>query len=219
MRLGAVWLVLGLGLVLSNEGCKSKKSDVTPAPGASVDAAISAAPAAAPVPPAPAATPAARVPLPEGPVLAIQAGQGVGPIRIGATVKTIERLMEAPCEVKTADACRYVVRAVEFDLKDGVTERIVVHRKDRPAGIDAQGRPQAYGFFNGGIPPGVGLGMVPSAVLEILGKPVSSERVTVQNDNHTVDRDTYPGGLVLEYDEYTNGKVMLGGVIITQAKK
>ena len=78
---------------------------------------------------------------PKAPSLAIQAGQGVGPIRIGATVATIERLMEAPCEVKTESVCRYIRRAVEFDLdKNGFTERIVVHRHDRPAGPDAQRR-------------------------------------------------------------------------------
>ena len=76
-------------------------------------------------------------------MLAIQAGQGVGPIRIGATVATIERLMAAPCEVKTESVCRYIKRAVEFDLdKSGVTDRIVVHRHDRPAGPDAKGEPQ-----------------------------------------------------------------------------
>jgi hypothetical protein len=151
--------------------------------------------------------------------LAIQAGQGVGPIRIGATVATIERLMEAPCDVKTPEVCRYITRAVEFQLgKDGFTDRIVVHRHDRPAGLDAHGKPQLYGFFNGGIPPGAGLGMVPKAVLEIIGKPVSSERVNEKNPNNTIDRDTYPGGMVLEYDEYTNGRVMLGGVIITKKK-
>jgi hypothetical protein len=32
-------------------------------------------------------------------MLAVLAGQGVGPIRIGATVATIERLMELPGEV------------------------------------------------------------------------------------------------------------------------
>lgn len=123
--------------------------------------------------------------------------------------------MEAPCEVKTAEVCRYINRAVEFHLDDqGVTRQIVVHRKDRPAGLDVHGVPRAYGFFNGGIPPGVGLGMIPAAVLKMLGPPKSSERVTTENPNHTIDRDTYPGGLELEYDEYTNGKVMLGGVII-----
>ena len=153
-------------------------------------------------------------------MLAIQAGQGVGPIRIGATVATIERLMEAPCEVKTESVCRYIRRAVEFDLdKNGVTERIVVHRHDRPAGPDAKGEPQVYGFFNGGIPPGVGLGMIPKAVIDMLGPPKSSERVSTANDFDTVDRDTYPGGMVLEYDEYKkSGRVLLGGVIITKPK-
>jgi hypothetical protein len=213
---GQVSVVTALSVLGALSGCNSKK----PAPASAASAVTStSAPAsgAASIPPAvPAVTSSAQ--LPEGPVLAIQAGQGVGPIRIGATVATIERLMEAPCEVKTAEVCRYIVRAVEFHLnKDGFTDRIVVHRRDRPAGQDAHGKPQAYGFFNGGIPPGAGLGMVPKAVLEIIGKPLSSERVNEENPNHTIDRDTYPG-MVLEYDEYTNGKVMLGGVIIAKMK-
>jgi len=211
--IGQVSVVTGLLAWVALAGCNSKKSVPAGAPSArtGTSASASAAPAA------PIVTSAAQ--LPEGPVLAIQAGQGVGPIRIGATVATIERLMEAPCEVKTPEVCRYIVRAVEFHLnKDGFTDRIVVHRKDRPAGPDANGKPQAYGFFNGGIPPGAGLGMVPKAVLDIIGKPVSSERVNEENPNHTIDRDTYPGGMVLEYDVYTNGKVMLGGVIITKPK-
>jgi hypothetical protein len=150
--------------------------------------------------------------------LAIEAGKGVGPIRLGATVATIERLMAAPCEVKTPDTCRYIRRAVEFDLKDGATERIVVHRHDRPAGPDAQGRPQVYGFFNGGIPPGVGLGMLPSAVREILGEPLSVEKVTTPNDFDTIQRAFYPG-LELEFDRYKNGSLMLGSVIIAKPKK
>jgi hypothetical protein len=150
--------------------------------------------------------------------LAIEAGKGVGPIRLGATVATIERLMAAPCEVKTADACRYIRRAVEFDLKNGVTDRIVVHRHDRPAGPDATGQPQVYGFFNGGIPPGVGLGMLPSAVKELMGEPQRVEKVTTQNDFDTIERAFYPG-LELEFDTYKNGNVMLGGVIISKAQK
>jgi hypothetical protein len=158
------------------------------------------------------------VQLPEGPVLAIEAGKGVGPIRLGATVATIERLMAAPCEVKTVDACRYIRRAVEFDLKNGVTDRIVVHRHDRPAGPDAAGQPQVYGFFNGGIPPGVGLGMLPSAVKELMGEPLRVEKVTTQNDFDTIERTFYPG-LELEFDIYKNGKEMLGGVIISKGQK
>ena len=49
--------------------------------------------------------------------------------------------------------------------------------------------------------------------------PLVAERVTTANDFDTIDRDTYPGGMVLEYDEYKkSGKVMLGGVIISKPK-
>ena len=217
----ARWMLI---LVLASSGwsCKSP-SNTQPAPSASASLRSSAPTTATPsvaVSATGSPVPSSTVQLPEGPVLAIQAGQGVGPIRLGATVATIERLMGAPCEVKTESVCRYIRRAVEFDLdKNGVTERIVVHRHDRPAGPDAKGEPQLYGFFNGGIPPGVGLGMIPKAVIEILGPPISSERVTTANDFDTVDRDTYPGGMVLEYDEYKkSGRVMLGAVIITKPK-
>jgi len=216
MRSGVSWLFFGLGsfgLAVSLAACKSRSTAAADASPSS-SAPASAAPTVAQPPPTSSAQ------LPEGPVLAIQAGQGIGPIRLGATVATIERLMEAPCDVKTAEVCRYLKRAVEFQLDNsGVAVRIVVHRKDRPAGADAHGAQQAYGFFNGGIPPGVGLGMVPKAVLEILGQPQKSERVSTKNDFNTIDRDTYPGGMVLEYDEYSNGKVMLGGVIIERPKK
>lgn len=223
--------MLALALATLALSCKSRdKSEPAPAASsstnhvASAQAAVQAAPSASASPSAVASSEpptASTVQLPEGPVLAIQAGQGVGPIRIGATVATIERLMGAPCEVKTASVCRYIRRAVEFNLdKDGVTERIVVHRHDRPAGPDAKGEPQLYGFFNGAIPPGVGLGMIPKAVLEMLGPPLRSERVTTTNDFNTVDRDTYPNGMVLEYDEYKkSNRVMLGGVIITKPQK
>ena len=217
MRLRAACCLLGLSPIVVISGCKSHTSSQAPVtPSASVAATSDAPPAsvAAPVAPAPTRT----VQLPEGPVLAIEAGKGVGPIRLGATVATIERLMAAPCEVKTPDVCRYIKRAVEFDLKAGVADRIVVHRHDRPAGPDAKGQPQVYGFFNGGIPPGVGLGMLPSAVKEMMGDPLSVEKVTTQNDFDTVQRAFYPG-LELEFDRYKNGTVMLGAVIIAKEKR
>jgi hypothetical protein len=221
MRSCTVRLLVALAISASAGGCKSEKAQ--PAAVASAAAAVTAsAPIAAAPPSAPLApAPTSSVQMPEGPQLAILAGQGVGPIRIGATVATIERLMEAPCEVKSASVCRYIRRAVEFHLdKNGVTEKIIVHRHDRPAGPDAKGEPQVYGFFNGNIPPGAGLGMIPKAVIEFLGPPVSSERVTTANDFDTVDRDTYPGGMVLEYDEYKkSGRVILGAVIITKPQK
>jgi hypothetical protein len=221
MSLRAVLFVLGFGIVSSLLGCKGdRKSDNS---GKAVSAAVapstSAAPAAtASTAPAPAPPPMGTVQLPEGPVLAIDAGKGVGPIRLGATIATIERLMAAPCEVKTETVCRYIVRAVEFELKNGVTDRIIVHRHERPAGPDAHGVPQEYGFFNGGIPPGVGLGMVPSAVLKFLGPPESVENITTQNENGTIQRASYPG-MVLEFDKYKNGSVMLGAVIISKPQK
>jgi hypothetical protein len=207
-------------MVASAWGCKSP-AKTEPSAAASVSARATASAPNAPAASAPAApTPTSTVQLPEGPLLAIQAGQGVGPIRIGATVATIERLMGVPCEVKTESVCRYIRRAVEFNLdKNGVTERIVVHRHERPAGPDAKGEPQVYGFFNGNIPPGAALGMVPKAVLDLIGPPLRSERVTSANDFDTVDRDIYPG-MVLEYDEYKkSGRVMLGAVVITKPQK
>lgn len=206
--------VVGLCAAIAAVGCKSKPTSAPPPePSSSAAVTASAAPAASALP-----TATSTAQMPEGPVLAIQAGQGVGPIRIGANVATITRLMAAPCDVQTPEVCRYIVRAVEFHLgKDGFTDRITVHRHERPAGLDASGKPALYGFFNGGIPPGAGLGMIPKAVLEIIGKPTRSERVKEQNPNNTIDRDYYPG-MVLEYDEYKNGKVMLGAVIISKEK-
>jgi hypothetical protein len=217
MRSRAAWSLLGLGLVVASFGCKSPAIEPAPA-AASASASGTASLPPSPPAPMPPAAPTSTVQLPQGPSLAIIAGKGVGPIRIGATVATIERLMELPCEVKTVAVCRYIERAVEFDLKDGAAYRIVVHRHDRPAGPDAQGVPRAYGFFNGGIPPGVGLGMLPSAVKELMGEPLSVQAVTSANDFDTIQRATYPG-LVLEFDRYKNGNVMLGGVIIEKENK
>jgi hypothetical protein len=207
----AALLTASSACILSLFGCKSTTNSSSAVASASASTSASAsAPASA------AAAHERSFQVPIGPRLAILAGQGVGPIRIGANVATIERLMEAPCEIKTADKCRYIVRGVEYELKDGVTDRIVIHRHERPAGPDAEGKPQTYGFFNGAIPPYLGFGMIPSAILKVLGPPTSIEKVTTPNDFNTVERDTYPG-MVLEYDRYTNGNVILGGAIITKA--
>jgi len=210
MLLRATAAIAGFLSFVSLTACKSTPASTSGAtPSASATAAASGSTA-------PKADVNRTLQLPVGPRLAILAGTGVGPIRFGATVATIERLMEAPCEIKTPDKCRYITRAIEFELKDGVVERMVIHRKDRPAGPDAQGKPQTYGFFNGGIPPYLGFGMVPAALQKELGPPISSEKIATPNDNDTVERDTYPG-MVLEYDRYTNGNVILGGVILTKA--
>src|SRR3954468_24171393 len=105
MRSCTARLTFGLALAASVWGCKSPAKDQ---PEASTSA-LARSPSAGVAPRAP--VPPGTIQLPEGPQLAIQAGQGVGPIRIGATVATIERLMEAPCEVKTESVCRYIRRA------------------------------------------------------------------------------------------------------------
>jgi hypothetical protein len=143
-------------------------------------------------------------------VLAILPGQGVGPIRFGATIATIERLMEAPCEVKTDRLCRYLERAVEFELEDGKTRRIRVHRRGRFADRDPS---DEYGVFNGAIPPDLRFGMLPWAIQEHLGKPQRVEPVTAPNDWSTLERHFYPG-MILEYDRLPNGNAVLGGVIL-----
>jgi hypothetical protein len=150
---------------------------------------------------------------PSGPSLAVQAGLGIGAIRLGATVGTIERLMDKPCEVKTEELCRYVSRGVDFRLEGGYTTLIHVQRAGRPAGVDFNGEPLEFGFFNGAIPPDLRLGMVPKAIQEYLGPPERIEPVPQPNPASIVARDYYPG-MVIEYDRYTNGKIIMGGIQI-----
>ncbi len=77
--------------------------------------------------------------MPTGPSLAIEAGKGVGAIRFGATVATIERLMEHRCEVLSENLCRYHTRGVDFHLVNGVLAKVHVQRAGRPAGNDMTG--------------------------------------------------------------------------------
>lgn len=137
--------------------------------------------------------PEERAAPPSGPRFAILTGQGIGPIRIGATVATIERLMEAKCEVVTPTRCLYVDRGVEFELTDGVTSAIVVHRGSTDAGGD-----KVWGWFNGVIPPDVQLGMTPEAVQEHAGKPTSVKRID-EPGSLVKERHEY-AGMTLEYD-------------------
>lgn len=121
--------------------------------------------------------------------------------------------MELPCEVRDEKACRYIARAVEFELKNGVTERIRVHRAGRFAGKDASGVEREYGFFNGAIPPDLQFGMVPKAIQEHLGAPERVETLEPAPPNQTAERHYYPG-LIVEYDRHANGNLIMGGVII-----
>jgi hypothetical protein len=147
-------------------------------------------------------------PVASGPRLALVAGQGVGAIRLGASVATVERLMEALCDEKTATLCRYVARAVEFELDDkGKVQRIRAHRQGRKAGE------KSYGVFNGAIPPDLLFGMIPAAVQQYLGPP---EKVIEGNQGAAPEafaQHVYKG-MVLEWDRLPNGRTALGGVRI-----
>jgi hypothetical protein len=153
---------------------------------------------------------------PSGPMLAVLAGQGVGAIRFGATVATVERLMELPCQVKTETRCAYPERGVEFGLVGGAVDTISIHRAGRPAGKNAKGEELSYGFFRGAIPPDLRLGMVPTAIQEYLKQPERTEPISLPNPTNTVERHYYPG-LIIEYDRHTNGKAIMGGIQVVKA--
>jgi hypothetical protein len=138
-------------------------------------------------------------------------GKGVGAIRFGANVATIERLMEFPCEVKTESLCGYNGRAVDFTLTDGVVSEIHVHRSDRANAHLAEAK---YGVFNGRLLDGASLGMLQTAAMEILGAAQRVEQVKDGGPWGTVERHFFPD-MTVEYDRLPNGNVVLGGVILT----
>lgn len=157
------------------------------------------------------AAPRLGIPLP------ILPGQGVGPIRFGATKETIERLMGAPCEDATESLCRYVGRAVDFKLEAGVVKEIRVSRKGREAKRSADGSIIEYGFFNGALLPDLYFGMQPSALQEQLGAPQSVEKVAPMAADGFSERHVYDG-VTLEYDLWSNDKLVLGAAVLTKSE-
>lgn len=121
--------------------------------------------------------------------------------------------MDRPCDVATDKLCRYIGRAVDFHLKDGVVYKIVVHRRDRPAGKDKNGADAVFGIFNGGLPPDFEVMMKQKVIEDHLGPPLKKETVSEDNPFHTVERDYYDG-MTVEYDRYDNGQIVLGALIV-----
>lgn len=169
-------------------------------------------------PPAPLAPEPWHIPV--GISLPIVPGEGIGPIRFGANVETIERLMEQPCEEKRQDgpdvlACRYSAHAVEFFLRRGALERVRIHRLGRPFFQEPQ---PDFGIYNGRFQSGVSLGMLQPAVEELLGKPKAVRAVQEPGLFHTVELHEYKD-FVLEYDKsQTSGQIVLGGIQLTAPK-
>ncbi len=195
-------VVMGTGSLLP--GCRCGHQD--PAPSRHSDAASTATANPSPRNPL---IPGSRMRRPVGPAFAVEAGKGLGPVRFGATVATVERLMELKCDEVTDTRCWMFDAGVEFELSQGAVSGITIHRFDRPV----SGHPdKKWGTFAGGIPPDIRITMVPEAVQEGLGPPTSSESLDGKNPNRTVRRDQYPG-LELEYDlNPENGRLMLGGI-------
>jgi hypothetical protein len=217
-------VMLGLLVVVtagSLSGCKgaspSSAPDKAPVPSAVPSAAAASAMPSQVLPPSEVPgvdTVPTAWPIPDGPLLGIFAGEGVGAIRLGANVDTIERLMAAPCEVKTAEVCRYIGRATEFFLKDGVTFEIHTHRENRPT----TPKPRVFGVFNGRTPEGVAFTMLQPAARELLGPPLRTEVVQDGGENHTMAIDVYDG-LRVEYDRLPKGSIGVGGMVIVKSTK
>src|SRR6185436_12943081 len=143
-------------------------------------------------------------------------GQGIGPIRFGATRQTIERLMGAPCDDATETLCRYVGRAVDFKLEGGAVTEIRVSRKGRAAKGAADGSIIEYGFFNGAILPYLYFGMQPSAVQQLLGPLQKIEQISPLGADGFAERHVYDG-MTLEYDLWSSGNLVLGAAILTKS--
>jgi hypothetical protein len=160
--------------------------------------------------PRPAPPPVDEYPVPMGPVLGIFRGEGVGAIRFGANVGTIERLMEAPCDEKSETVCRYYGQAVEFVLDESLlTREIRIHRTGRHS---EPGLP-TFGHFNGRFPEGANLNMLPSAIEELIGQPNRVEDVTDPSPRR-VGKIYHYDDMRLEFDRIENGNLVLGGVIL-----
>ena len=152
--------------------------------------------------------------IPVGPKLAITPGKGFGPIRFGARLDTVERLIGEPCEEKREEGgkltCRYSAQAVDFVLENGAVTEMRAHRLGRP--FKAGGKPD-YGIFNGSFENGVAFGMVPKAARELLGAPKSVRPVSGDNPFHTVEVQEYDG-YRLEFDRMGPESIVLGGVVL-----
>ena len=154
--------------------------------------------------------PRAGMPMP------ILPGQGIGPIRFGANKQTIERLMGAPCDDATDTLCRYVGRAVDFKLEGGVVKEIRISRKGREAKRSPDASIIEYGFFNGAILPDLYFGMQPSAIQEHLGPPQKVEKISPLGADGFAERHIYDG-MTLEYDLWSNDKLVLGAAVLTKS--
>ncbi|MEY2935230.1 MAG: hypothetical protein RL033_5979 [Pseudomonadota bacterium] len=225
---GGFWRAAVVLLALSTAACRSGDVDkgetgvASPAAGGG-SAASGATPKNKRSPPI---APIAPEPwhIPVGISLPISPGEGVGPIRFGANLETIERLIAEPCEEKRQDApnvtaCRYSAQAIEFFLTDGALSSVRIHRLGRPFLKDPK---PDFGIYNGRFQSGASLGMLQPAVQELLGKPRAVRPVTEPGAFNTIGFNTVElhdyDGFVLEYDKSQSGQIVLGGIQLSSPK-
>jgi hypothetical protein len=225
VRVRVVVVATTLSLLCALCGCNPKRSGTTHAAASTSASAESSVPAgSAPTKTASTATPVPTTRLkppvfhiPVGPAFGVEPGVGMGPIRFGATVATVERLMDQPCVERTKDACYYPNHALDFLFEDGVLARIHIHGEERPFKNDGSG--YTYGIFNGKLLNGVELGMYREYVEQLMGPPPKGHDVklgTAPRGFQTVYVGEYPG-ITMEYDKLKNGNVVLAGMALTKA--
>lgn len=214
--------VLAVGLVIN--GCQeSRGASGQGRPTARPAEGSSGAPQRPAVPTPLPQVPVSRVAVPSGISLPVQPGKGFGPVRFGATIETIERLMGAPCDQRSQlpslapdgarEVCRYFHRAVEFRVGPAGAVGMQAYRRGRPC-LDAPSR--RYGVFNGRFVEGAALGMLPGAVQELLGSPLRVERLATPTAPGTVMLHHY-AEFRLQYDRDLRGVERLGSVELFRA--
>jgi hypothetical protein len=171
-----------------------------------------------------AAAPALKVPkvypqqfaAPVGPPLAVLPGRGLGPLRFGASLGTVERLLGTSCTKKTTDGdvehCLLTSYGVEVELREGHVSRLRVHGSERKFPGENGAPAGSWGAFNGSFK-GAVLGMYAAVVAEQIGEPSSVQKLDPP-EGATVMRHTYPHNTVLEYDKIANGNVVLASIVL-----
>ncbi len=214
--------LVALGLLSVVTACDEPAKPKAPGAASAASAVASAAPSDEPLVLSPGGQLAGfevapgKFAIPVGPRLFVEPGKGVGPIRFGATTKTIERLMDLKCQIKTATQCTFITAAIEFKLKDGALVEILIHRIQRPSTPDRLGEPRRFGIFNGALPKQVTLGMYRGLVMEAMGTPLRVDAITEPNPFDTFEVAHFDG-VSLEFDRLANGNNVLGGVILRPA--
>jgi hypothetical protein len=202
------------GLVLTS-GCRSSAREDQP--GAAKEQAATKAVASGGAPGA--SQPVESRGKPTGPGLLVYVGKGVGPLRFGAYVSTIERLLRAPCDYRTEIRCVQFDRALDLTLEDGVLSKIRVESPEHvPLGLGPKelgvNAGRTFGAFNGLLEPKIVFGLHKHIVEEEYGKPKSEDAVKLEGPTGLIARAHYDH-ITFEYERIGNGNTILTAFVMT----